>query len=55
MRVLGGKWKGSILWHLKDEPVRFNNLTRIVAGAGKKMIGQRPKEMEKKVWCVERS
>ena len=23
MRLIGGKWKGSILWHLKDEPVRF--------------------------------
>lgn len=28
MRVLGGKWKGSILWHLKDGPVRFNDLAR---------------------------
>ena len=26
MRLLGGKWKGSILWHLKDGPVRFNDL-----------------------------
>ena len=47
MRVLGGKWKGSILWHLKDEPVRFNDLTRMVGGASKKMIDQRLKEMEK--------
>jgi DNA-binding HxlR family transcriptional regulator len=47
MRVLGGKWKGSILWHLKDEPVRFNDLTRMVGGASKKMINQRLKEMEK--------
>ena len=23
MRVLGGKWKASILWHLKAEPKRF--------------------------------
>ena len=37
MRVLGGKWKGSILWHLKDDPVRFNDLTRMVGGASKKM------------------
>lgn len=47
MRVLGGKWKASILWHLKDEPVRFNDLTRMVGGASKKMIDQRLKEMEK--------
>jgi DNA-binding HxlR family transcriptional regulator len=47
MRILGGKWKASILWHLKDEPVRFNDLTRMVGGASKKMIDQRLKEMEK--------
>lgn len=47
MRMLGGKWKGSILWHLKDEPVRFNDLVRMVGGASKKMIDQRLKEMEK--------
>lgn len=47
MRVLGGKWKASILWHLKGEPVRFNDLARLVGGASKKMIDQRLKEMEK--------
>jgi DNA-binding HxlR family transcriptional regulator len=43
---LGGKWKASILWHLKDEPVRFNELSRIIVGASKKMIAQRLKELE---------
>ncbi|MGK7926763.1 MAG: winged helix-turn-helix transcriptional regulator [Spirulina sp.] len=47
MRVLGGKWKGSILWHLKDGPVRFNDLTRQLGGASKKMVNQRLQEMEK--------
>lgn len=46
MRVLGGKWKASILWHLKDEPVRFNDLARQLGGASKKMVNQRLKEME---------
>lgn len=46
MRILGGKWKGSILWHLKDGPVRFNDLTRQLGGASKKMVNQRLKEME---------
>ena len=32
MRILGGKWTGSILWHLKDEPVRFNDLARMIGG-----------------------
>ena len=46
MRLIGGKWKGSILWHLKDGPVRFNDLDRMLSGASKKMLAQRLKEME---------
>ncbi|NIB40640.1 helix-turn-helix transcriptional regulator [Pseudomaricurvus alkylphenolicus] len=46
MRMIGGKWKGSILWHLQDEPVRFNDLTRLLGGASKKMVDQRLKELE---------
>ena len=46
IRFLGGKWKGSILWHLKDGPVRFNDLARQMGGASKKMLSQRLQEME---------
>ena len=46
MRLLGGKWKGSILWHLKDCPVRFNDLARQLGGASKKMVTQRLRELE---------
>lgn len=46
MRIIGGKWTGSILWHLKDEPVRFNDLARLVSGASKKMITERLRQLE---------
>ena len=46
MRVIGGKWKASILWHLKDGPVRFNELTRQLGGASKKMVNQRLSELD---------
>ena len=46
MRILGGKWTGSILWHLKDEPVRINDLSRLVGGASKKMIAERLRQLE---------
>ena len=46
MRILGGKWTGSILWHLKDEPVRFNDLARMVGGASKKMITERLRQLD---------
>ena len=46
MRIIGGKWTGSILWHLKDEPVRFNDLARMNGGASKKMITERLRQLE---------
>lgn len=46
MRLIGGKWTGSIIYHLKDGPVRFNDLSRMLGGASKKMIDQRLKELE---------
>lgn len=46
MSILSGKWKASILWHLRNEPMRFNDLARLFTGASKKMIDQRLKEME---------
>ena len=48
MRIIGGKWTGSILWHLKDGPVRFNDLARMVGGASKKMITERLRQLESK-------
>ncbi|SLN41847.1 putative HTH-type transcriptional regulator YybR [Pseudoruegeria aquimaris] len=46
MRIIGGKWTGSILWHLKDGPVRFNELSRMIGGASKKMITERLRQLE---------
>lgn len=46
MRILGGKWTGSILWHVKDMPVRFNDLSRMIGGASKKMIADRLRHLE---------
>ena len=48
MRLIGGKWKGSIIYHLKDQPVRFNDLVRMLGGASKKIVDQRLKELEAK-------
>lgn len=47
MRIIGGKWKGSILWHLQDGPVRFNELARQLGGATRKMVTERLKELER--------
>lgn len=61
MRIIGGKWTGSILWHLKDGPVRFNDLARMIGGASKKMITERLRQLEaqglvtRKAWTRPRS
>lgn len=47
MRILGGKWTGSILWHLQDAPVRFNDLGRMIGGASKKMITERLRHLQR--------
>lgn len=46
MRIIGGKWTGSILWHLRDRPVRFNDLSRMIGGASKKMIAERLRQLQ---------
>jgi DNA-binding HxlR family transcriptional regulator len=33
LRILGGKWRGSILYQLKDEALRFNELKKRVQNA----------------------
>ena len=37
---------GHILWHLKDGPVRFYDLARIIGGASKKMTTERLRHLE---------
>ena len=44
--VIGGKWKGLILWGLRLEPHRFGELRRLVPGISEKMLIQHLKEME---------
>ncbi|MDV2079905.1 winged helix-turn-helix transcriptional regulator [Marinobacter xestospongiae] len=48
MRLIGGKWTGSILWHLKDRPLRFNDLSRQIPAASRNMLNERLKYMEEK-------
>ena len=47
IRVIGGKWKPVIIWHLKDEVKRFGELKREIQGITVKMLAQQLKELEK--------
>lgn len=44
--VLGGKWKGLILFALQDGPVRFGALRRAVPGISERMLILQLREME---------
>ncbi|WP_308268242.1 winged helix-turn-helix transcriptional regulator [Yinghuangia soli] len=44
--VMGGKWKGLILFALGEGPVRFGELRRTVAGISERMLILQLREME---------
>ncbi|HTT33928.1 MAG TPA: helix-turn-helix domain-containing protein [Methylomirabilota bacterium] len=46
-RIIGGKWKPSILFHLEGQVRRFNELQRLLAGPTKKMLTQQLRELER--------
>jgi len=47
MEVLKGKWKGLILLHLTEEPVRFLELQRRVKGVSQKVLNEQLKALER--------
>ena len=46
VRLIGGKYKAVILWHLRDQTLRFNELHKSVPKATPKMITQQLRELE---------
>jgi DNA-binding HxlR family transcriptional regulator len=46
LAAIGGKWKAAILWEIVEQPVRFGQLRRQVAGISEKVLTQQLREME---------
>jgi len=44
--ALAGKWKILILWYLKDEKKRFNELQKLLPRTTQKMLVQKLRELE---------
>lgn len=47
LKVIGGKWKLIILWHLTRQTMRFSELEKNIPGVTQKMLTQKLREMEK--------
>jgi DNA-binding HxlR family transcriptional regulator len=46
LRVIGGKWKILILWHLTEKIYRFAELKRLIPGITQKMLIRQLRELE---------
>jgi DNA-binding HxlR family transcriptional regulator len=46
LKVIGGKWKGIVLYHLMSETIRFNQLRRLMPEITQRMLTKQLRELE---------
>lgn len=46
LQIVGGRWKGIVIWNLREKTLRFNELKRNLVTINDKMLSQVLKELE---------
>lgn len=46
LQIIGGRWKGIVIWNLRDDKKRFSELKRLLVTINDKMLSQVLKELE---------
>ena len=46
LRIVGGRWKGLVIWNLRGTPKRFGELKKILVTINDKMLTQTLRELE---------
>ena len=47
LKLIGGKWKIAIIYNLKEQPLRFGELKRILSPITQQMLTKQLREMER--------
>jgi DNA-binding HxlR family transcriptional regulator len=47
LKVIGGKWKLIILWHLAQRKLRFSELEKLISGINQKMLTSSLRDLER--------
>ena len=47
MNIIGGKWKSVILWYLRERPLRFGELHKLIPKCSLKIFNSDLKDLEK--------
>ncbi|MCW8833450.1 MAG: helix-turn-helix transcriptional regulator [Colwellia sp.] len=55
MKIFAGKWKASILYHLREGECRFNELRRRIPGITQRMLTQQLRELERDGLVIRKS
>ena len=47
LSLIDGKWKGIVIWYLKDKTLRFNELQKLISNISQKMLTRELRDLEK--------